>query len=152
MTNTLLQLVSNGDIHISDFYRIFFEKFGLEFRGEYTIKELIRRVTETKVDIVSVRGYTFPTDIDLLIDEQSSTDFRKKFFGAVMFEDEDSRKNYESIMEVIDKVYVLDELEVKSPVSSSTTGYAFVYIRGIEKDDKPIFGTRTEVMVIKIPY
>ena len=151
MKNTLIELVSNSDIHISDFYRIFFEKLGLEYRGECTIKELIRRVAETKVDIVSVRGYTFPTDVDFLIDEQSSTDFRKKFFGAVMFEDEDSRKNYESIMEVIDKVYVLDELEVKSP-SSNTTGYAFVYIRGIEKDDKPIFGTRTEVMVIKIPY
>lgn len=151
MKNTLIELVSNSDIHISDFYRIFFEKFGLEFRGEYTVKELIRRVTETKVDIVSVRGYTFPTDVDFLIDEQSSTDFRKKFFGAVMFEDEDSRKNYESIMEVIDKVYVLDELEVKSTVSGNTRD-AFVYIRGIEKDDKPIFGTRTEVMVIKIPY
>ena len=151
MKNTLIELVSNRDIHISDFYRIFFEKFGLEFRGEYTVKELIRRVTETKVDIVSVRGYTFPTDVDFLIDEQSSTDFRKKFFGAVMFEDEDSRKNYESIMEVIDKVYVLDELEVKSTVSGNTRD-AFVYIRGIEKDDKPIFGTRTEVMVIKIPY
>jgi len=151
MKNTLIELVSNSDIHISDFYRIFFEKFGLEFRGEYTVKELIRRVTETKVDIVSVRGYTFPTDVDFLIDEQSSTDFRKKFFGAVMFEDEDSRKNYESIMEVIDKVYVLDELEVKSTVSGNTRD-AFVYIRGIEKGDKPIFGTRTEVMVIKIPY
>lgn len=151
MKNTLIELVSNRDIHISDFYRIFFEKFGLEFRGEYTVKELIRRVTETKVDIVSVRGYTFPTDVDFLIDEQSSTDFRKKFFGAVMFEDEDSRKNYESIMEVIDKVYVLDELEVKSTVSGNTRD-AFVYIRGIEKGDKPIFGTRTEVMVIKIPY
>ena len=152
MKNTLIELISNSDIHISDFYRIFFEKFGLEFRGECTVKELIRRVTETKVDIVSVRGYNFPTDVDFLIDEQSSTEFRKKFFGSVMFEDEDSRKNYESIMEVIDKVYVLDELEVKSPASSNTTGYAFVYIRGIEKDDKPIFGTRTEVMVIKIPY
>lgn len=153
MQKALSLLVADKDIHISDFYRIFLEKLGLEFRGEYKIRELIKKVIDSGVEILSVMGNTFPTDVDILIEDQSSTDFRKKFFGSVMFgEDETSRESYERIISVIDQSYVIDELEVKSPVSGTTTGYSFVYIRGLKKEDKPLFGSRTEVMVIKIPY
>jgi hypothetical protein len=149
MSNNLLSLF-NQDLHISDVYREVFKKLGLEFRGTYTIRQLIERSKERNFDILRIKGVDFLKDVDFLIDDITNTGFRTKFFGAVMFEDEESRQSYEKTIEMLNESFVLDEMELKS---SSGSEDAFLYIRGLSSGTELKMNIpRLEILVIKVPY
>jgi hypothetical protein len=149
MSTNLLSLF-NQDLHISDVYREVFKKLGLEFRGTYTIRQLIERSKERNFDILRIKGVDFLKDVDFLIDDITNTEFRTKFFGAVMFEDEESRQSYEKTIEMLNESFVLDEMELKS---SSGSEDAFLYIRGLSSETEFKMNIpRLEILVIKVPY
>ena len=149
--NTKLLSLFNQDLHISDVYREVFKKLGLEFRGSYTIRQLISKSKERNFNIVRINGVDFLNDVDFLIEELGSSGFRTKFFGAVMFEDEESRESYEKIVGMLNDEFVLDEMELKS--TSNLGDDAFLYIRGLSTETgSNINIPRQEVMVIQVPY
>ena len=149
MSTNLLSLF-NQDLHISDVYREVFKKLGLEFRGTYTIRQLIERSKERNFDILRIKGVDFLKDVDFLIEDISTTEFRTKFFGAVMFEDEEGRLSYEKTIEMLDESFVLDEMELKS---SNGSADAFLYISGLSTGTELKMNIpRQEILVIKVPY
>ena len=152
MGTDLLSLATDKNIHISEFYKAFFEKLNLQYKGECSLKELIGKVQDSGLEIMSVLGVDFIKDVNfLIIDNLAKTPGKKKFFRNIMVEDS-QLEEYDKITQNLNKVFILDELELKSPVSSNITGYAFIYLRGLEKGYATILLNRTEVMTIKIPY
>lgn len=148
--NTELLSLFNQDLHISDVYREVFKKLGLEFRGSYTIRQLIEKGKERNLHIVRVKGIEFDNNVDPLVYDMSKSDFEKRFFGGIMFDDENKRKSYEQITEILDEEFVLDEMEIKSSKGSSDS---YLYIRGLETGtDSQINIPRQELLTILVPY
>jgi hypothetical protein len=111
---------------------------------------LIERSKERNFDILRIKGVDFLKDVDFLIEDISTTEFRTKFFGAVMFEDEEGRLSYEKTIEMLDESFVLDEMELKS---SNGSADAFLYISGLSTGTELKMNIpRQEILVIKVPY
>jgi hypothetical protein len=149
MKTDLLALATDKNIHVSEFYKSFFERINLEYKGECSLKELIIKVQESGLKIMSVLQIDFVEDV--IIGEVFNSTKTKMCFRNLMVENS-QLEQYDRISENLNKVFILDELELKSPVSSNITGYAFIYLRGLEKGEATILLNRTEVMCIKIPY
>ncbi len=151
--NTELLSLFNQDLHISDVYREVFKKLGLEFRGVYTIRQLIEKGKERNLHIVRVKGIKFDNNVDPLVYDMSKSDFEKRFFGGIMFDDENKRKSYEQITEILDEEFVLDEMEIKKNVISTNGDDCLLHIRGLETGtDTQINIPRQELLAILVPY
>jgi|LakMenEpi03Aug12_release.lakeMendotaPanAssembly.Ray.scaffolds.fasta_scaffold584237_2 hypothetical protein len=151
MRQELSALITDKNFHISEFYKHFFNRLGLEFNGECSVKDLIKKVQDSGIEIMSVLGIDYIKGLDFTMEIYKDEDI-KEFFGNVLTRDNEEEESFNKIIECLPKVFILDELEIKSPVSSNITGYCFAYIRGLEKSDPQLLLNRTEVMVIKIPY
>ena len=152
MNTELLSLFNQG-LHISDVYREVFKKLGLEFRGVYTIRQLIEKGKERGLHIVRIKGIEFDNNVDPLVYDMSKSDFEKRFFGGVMFDDEQKRKSYEQITDILDEEFVLDEMEIKKNVISTNGDDCLLHIRGLETGtDTQINIPRQELLTILVPY
>ena len=149
MSTNLLSLF-NQDLHISDVYREVFKKLGLEFRGTYTIRQLIENGKERNLNITRIKGVDFDSSVDPVVYDMSNSDFEKRFFGGIMFDSDEKRKSYEEVVKMLDESFVLDEMELKN---SKGNDDSYLYIRGLSsKSDLKIMISRQEILVIKVPY
>lgn len=148
MSTNLLSLF-NQDLHISDVYREVFKKLGLEFRGTYTIRQLIENGKERNLNITRIKGVDFDSSVDPVVYDMSNSDFEKRFFGGIMFDSDEKRKSYEEVVKMLDESFVLDEMELKNSKGNDN----YLYIRGLSsKSDLKIMISRQEILVIKVPY
>ena len=149
MSTNLLSLFDQG-LHISDVYREVFKKLGLEFRGTYTIRQLIEKGKERNLNIIRINGLDFDSNVDPVVYDMSKSDFEKRFFGGIMFDNDEKRKSYEEVVKILDDSFVLDEIELKN---SKGNDDSYLYIRGLSAGtDLKMNISREEILVIKVPY
>lgn len=146
----LLSLAQEGEgLHVRDITIEIFKKLGLEYRGTYTIGQLIEKGRDYDFQIVRIKGIDFDSNVDPLV-YNLTKDFEKKFFGGVMFDDEEKRKSYAEITKIIDEEFLLDEMEMRT---SKSTADSFLYIKGLPiNTDAKLYIPREEILAILIPY
>lgn len=138
------------EIHMAPIYQNFMERFELNFESSYSIGELIQKTNRFGVEILSVKGNSFPQNIDPLIEEYSSSNFNKKFFSDIFFEDVSAREEFVGILNSLEEVYVLDELEFETfNTWNKGSNFSLVRIKGCPNQNSQ---NRLEIVCLKIPY
>lgn len=138
------------NIHMSTFFQEFMSKFGLDFQAPSSIKELIKKTNRFGVEIMTIKKMEFPKDVDPLLEELSSSSFHKKFFSSVFFEENAMQEDFVGILNVLDEVYFLDEMELKTfnHFSIMEPNYSLVRIIGSRVE----YSNREELICLKVPY
>ena len=131
-------------LHITDVYKIVLDKFGLKQRGTYKVRDIVKGITEAGFEISTLKGVKFPNGVAILTPVIEN---HQRFFGPVLFDSDEERDNFKTILGFLDLEYMIDELEIPSP---NTSGITTIVIRGIHvTEDVPY---RREIVRVNVPY
>jgi len=137
-------------IHMTPFFNDFMNSFELDFKSSYSIRELIYKTNRFGVEIMTIKGSEFPKNCDPLIEELSASEFSKKFFSGVFFDDNEAQHEFIHILDSLNEVYLLDELEFETfNTYGDQANYSIIRIKGC-LEDKPL--ERLEIACLKVPY
>ena len=113
----------------------------------YTIGGLIKHLRERNINITWVGKIKMPPgDIDFSIRDQFTSGFRQRFLENVLFENDTEKRNFESILKVIDDVATIDRVCVEA--ADFYNGKAFLTIYGSVGDSPESI----RVLTLEIPY
>jgi hypothetical protein len=88
----------------------------------------------------------FPSHFNPGIKEIATTDFKKKFFGSVLYEWKDDGASFLDIIEMLDDEYVLTTIDAKT-VRSVSDPTMIIYIRGNRVDKDNTVGNDNDIVM-----
>jgi hypothetical protein len=80
----------------------FFSQMGLERNKEYLLREIIKSLMDREITILSVLGeFAFPSDFNPDIAAIVNTNFKRKFYGSVFYDDKEDLDSFEALTEIL---------------------------------------------------
>jgi hypothetical protein len=139
-------MISSG-LSAKEVYDVIFGLLGIKRDHPYKMGDLILHFRERNIKIMSVGNVTMPPgDIDFSIRDQFTSGFRQRFLENVLFENDTEKRNFESILKVIDDVATIDHVCVET--ADSYNGKTFLTIYGSVGDSPESI----RVLTLDIPY
>lgn len=110
-------------------------QIGLRRNEKYKLIDLIKSAQSRNINIVSVCNHILPEHFNPDIKEIANTDFKKKFFGSVLYDKREEGNNFLDIIEMLDNQYLITRMDIKSDTTLDDS--IFIIIRGsiIENDE-----------------
>lgn len=96
------QLTSQNSVSPRLVNELLIESSGICMFKTYTILELIKSITAKGGIIMAVYESFVPSGVDLANDDITKGEFRRKFFGNVLFDQEDEKNAFAEIVKVLD--------------------------------------------------
>jgi len=121
-------MISSG-VSAKEVYDVIFGLLGIKRYHPYKMGDLIVHFRERNIKIMTVGNIMMPPgDIDFSISDQFTSGFRQRFLENVLFENDTEKRNFESILKMIDDVATIDRVCVEA--ADSYNGKAFLTIYG----------------------
>lgn len=141
--------IINMDKHIrlNDLVDALFSQIGLKRNEKYKLIELIRLANNNNIKIVSVVNHMFPENFNPDINEIATTDFKKRFFGSVLYDDKEDRDSFVEIMKIIDDEYVLTTLDVTTRTFFTEPPTIVLFIRGNRVNEDNTVGNGNDIII-----
>jgi hypothetical protein len=110
-------------------------QIGLRRNEKYKLIDLIKSAQSRNIKIVSVCNHILPENFNPDIKEIANTDFKKKFFGSVLYDKREEGNNFLDIIEMLDNEYLITRMDIKSETTLDDS--MLIGIRGsiIENDE-----------------
>jgi hypothetical protein len=131
-----------------DLYPYIFTQIEIERGKDYTVGELITKFRNLGIVIKYVGKTKMPPgDVDFSISEEFTSGFRQRFLENVLFETEEEKNNFESILKIIDKkVTIGQHVSIDSNGLEDSSSYLTIF-GSYEDSHGPI-----QIFVLEIPY
>lgn len=123
-----LSIIDMEHMKITGLVDALFLQIGLIRNEKYKLIDLIKCAKSKNIKIVSVCNTMFPSHFNPCIKEIATTDFKKKFFGSVLYEGRDDGDSFLNIIEMLDDEYLVTTIDAKTVNSISTQ--LILYVRG----------------------
>jgi hypothetical protein len=123
-----------------------FFQIGLSRNEKYKMIDLIKSAKSRNIEIVSVCNIMFPSHFNPDIRDIATTDFKKKFFGSVLYGKRQDGDSFIEIMKILDDEYVLTTIDAKT-VSSVSDPRMILYVRGNRVDEDNTVGNNQEIIM-----
>jgi len=109
-------------------------QIGLRRNEKYKLIDLIKSAQSRNIKIISVCNHILPEHFNPDIKEIANTDFKKKFFGSVLYDKREEGNNFLDIIEMLDNEYLITRMDIKSETTLDDS--MLIGIRGsiIEND------------------
>jgi hypothetical protein len=110
-------------------------QIGLRRNEKYKLIDLIKSAQSRNIKIVSVCNHILPEHFNPDIKEIANTDFKKRFFGSVLYDKREEGNNFLDIIEMLDNEYLITRMDIKTETTLDDS--IFIIIRGsiIENDE-----------------
>jgi hypothetical protein len=110
-------------------------QIGLRRNEKYKLIDLIKSAQSRNIKIVSVCNHILPEHFNPDIKEIANNDFKKRFFGSVLYDKREDRDNFLDIIEMLENEYLITRMDIKSETTLDDS--IFIIIRGsiIENDE-----------------
>jgi hypothetical protein len=110
-------------------------QIGLRRNEKYKLIDLIKSAQSRNIKIVSVCNHILPEHFNPDIKEIANTDFKKRFFGSVLYDKREEGNNFLDIIEMLDNQYLITRIDIHSETTLDDS--IFIIIRGsiIENDE-----------------
>jgi hypothetical protein len=110
-------------------------QIGLKRNEKYKLIDLIKSAQSRNIKIVSVCNNILPDNFNPDIKEIANTDFKKRFFGSVLYEKREDGVSFLKIIEMLDNEYLITQMDIKSETTLDDS--MLIGIRGsiIENDE-----------------
>lgn len=134
--SSALSIINMEHMKITGLVDALFFQIGLIRNEKYKLIDLIKCAKSKNIKIVSVCNTMFPSHFNPCIKEIATTDFKKKFFGSVLYEGRDDGDSFLDIIEMLDDEYVLTTIDTNTERTFLDSGMT-LYIRGncVNKDN-----------------
>lgn len=131
-----LSIIDVEHMKITGLVDALFLQIGLIRNEKYKLIDLIKCAKSKNIKIVSVCNTMFPSHFNPCIKEIATTDFKKKFFGSVLYEGRDDGALFLNIIEMLDDEYVLTTIDTNTE-RTFLDSIMTLYIRGnrVNKDN-----------------
>lgn len=131
-----LSIIDVEHMKITGLVDALFLQIGLIRNEKYKLIDLIKCAKSKNIKIVSVCNTMFPSHFNPCIKEIATTDFKKKFFGSVLYEGRDDGALFLDIIEMLDDEYVLTTIDTNTE-RTFLDSIMTLYIRGnrVNKDN-----------------
>jgi hypothetical protein len=123
-----------------------FLQIGLIRNEKYKLIDLIKSARSKRIEIVSVCNHLFPKHFNPDVRDIATSDFKKKFFGNVLYEKREDGDSFIEIMKILDDEYVLATIDVKT-INSVPSTQLILYVRGNRVDEDNTVGNRQEIIM-----
>lgn len=110
-------------------------QIGLKRNERYKLIDLIKSAKSRNIKIVSVCNHILPDHFNPDIKGIADTDFKKKFFGSVLYEKREDGNNFLDIIEMLDNEFLITRMDIKTETTLDDS--VFIIIKGsiIENDE-----------------
>ena len=111
-------------------------QIGLKRNERYKLIDLIKSAKSRNIKIVSVCNHILPDHFNPDIKEIANTDFKKKFFGSILYEKREDGNNFLDIIGMLDNEFLITRMDIKTEENYFNDSI-FIIIRGsiIENDE-----------------
>jgi hypothetical protein len=103
-------------------------QIGLRRNEKYKLIDLIKSAQSRNIKIVSVCNHILPENFNPDIKEIANTDFKKRFFGSVLYDKREEGNNFLDIIEMLDNEYLITRMDIKSETTLDDS--IFIIIKG----------------------
>jgi hypothetical protein len=141
-----LSIIDMEHMKITGLVDALFFQIGLSRNEKYKLIDLIKSAKSRNIEIVSVCNTMFPSRFNPDIKEIATTDFKKKFFGSVLYEGKDDGASFLDIIEMLDDEYVLTTIDAKT-VNSVSDPKMILYVRGNRVDEDNTVGNENDIVM-----
>ena len=109
-------------------------QIGLRRNEKYKLIDLIKSAKTRNIKIVSLCNHIMPEHFNPDMKDIVTTDFKKKFFGSVLYEKREDGVSFLEIMKMLDNEYLITRMDIKTETTLDDS--IFIIIRGsiIEND------------------
>lgn len=132
--DSLSIIIDMEHMKITELVDALFFQIGLSRNEKYKLIDLIKSAQSRRIEIVSVCNTMFPSHFNPHIKEIATTDFKKKFFGSVLYEGGDDRASFLDIIKMLDDEYLVTTIDAKT-VNSVPSTQLILYVRGNRVDE-----------------
>jgi hypothetical protein len=103
-------------------------QIGLKRNEKYKLIDLIKSAQSRNIKIVSVCNNILPDNFNPDIKEIANTDFKKRFFGSVLYEKREEGVSFLEIIEMLDNEYLITRMDIKTETTLDDS--IFIIIKG----------------------
>ena len=129
-----LSIIDMEHMKINELIDGLFFQIGLKRNEKYKLIDLIKSAQSRNIEILSVRNQLFPKHFNPDVRDIATSDFKKKFFGSVLYDKKVDGDSFIEIMKILDNEYVLVTIDAKT-VNSVPATQLILYIRGNRVDE-----------------
>lgn len=140
-----LSIIDMEHMKITELVDALFLQIGLIRNEKYKLIDLIKCAKSKNIKIVSVCNTMFPYHFNPCIKEIATTDFKKKFFGSVLYEERDEGDSFLNIIEMLDDEYLVTTIDAKTVNSISTQ--LILYVRGNRVDEDNTVSNENKIVM-----
>lgn len=103
-------------------------QIGLRRNHKYKLIDLIKSAQSRNIKIVSVCNHILPDNFNPDLKDIADTDFKKKFFGSVLYDKREDGINFLDIIGMLDNEYLITRMDIKTETTLDDS--IFIIIRG----------------------
>jgi hypothetical protein len=143
-----LSIIEMERMRINELVDGLFSQIGLKRNEKYKLIELIKAAQNKNIEIVSVCNTMFPPHFNPDVREIVTTDFKKRFFGSVLYDNKGDGASFIDIIEMLDDEYMLSTIDAMTVNDFSNTKMV-LYIKGnLVDEDNTVRDPNDIVMTI----
>lgn len=109
-------------------------QIGLRRNEKYKLIDLIKLAKTRNIKIVSLCNHIMPEHFNPDMKDIANTDFKKKFFGSVLYENKEDGAFFLDIIEMLDNEYLITRMDISSETVLEDS--IFIIIKGVLIDEK----------------
>ena len=117
-------------------------QIGLRRNEKYKLIDLIKLAKIRNIKIVSLCNHIMPEHFNPDMKDIVTTDFKKKFFGSVLYEKREDGAFFLDIIEMLDNEYLITRMDISSETVLEDS--IFIIIKGVLIDEKGEASDREE--------
>ena len=122
-------------------------QIGLKRNERYKLIDLIKSAKSRNIKIISVCNHILPDHFNPDIKGIADTDFKKKFFGSVLYDKREDGNNFIDIIEMLDNEYLITRMDIKTETTLDDS--VFIIIRGnIIDEDATVSDKEDRIMTL----
>ena len=103
-------------------------QIGLKRNERYKLIDLIKSAKSRNIKIISVCNHILPEHFNPDFKDIADTDFKKKFFGSVLYDKREEGDSFIEIIEMLDNQYLITRIDIHSETTLHDS--IFIIIRG----------------------
>ena len=115
---------------------------GLRRNEKYKLIDLIKLAKTKNIKIVSLCNHIMPEHFNPDMKDIANTDFKKRFFGSVLYENKEDGAFFLDIIEMLDNEYLITRMDISTETVLEDS--VFIIIKGVLMDEKGEFSDREE--------
>ena len=121
-------------------------QIGLKRNERYKLIDLIKSAKSRNIKIVSVCNHILPDHFNPDIKEIANTDFKKKFFGSILYEKREDGNNFLDIIGMLDNEFLITRMDIKTEENYFNDSI-FIIIKGNRVDEDNTVGNDQEIIM-----